>query len=103
MPMSPTALATLRRYIAEQTEAVYTDVMLNGIFDSVGGDVNVAAAEIWREKAARASALVDTSEGASSRKMSQVYAQAVKQADFYNTAALPAIPTRGAKTRAIER
>jgi len=105
MPMDATTLAALRRYIAEATEVTYTNLMLDEIFDAVGGDINIAAAEVWRDKAARAAALVDVSEGASSRKMSQVYAQAVKQADFYAVAGGTATPvvTRGATTRAIER
>ena len=104
MAMDAATLATLRRYIAEPTVAVYTDDMLNAIFDAVGADVSVAAAEVWREKAAQAAILVDTTESASSRKMSQVYAQAVKQAEFYGGSATPTAPvTRGATTRAIER
>ena len=105
MAMDAATLATLRRYIAEPTTTTYTDVILNEIYIAVGSNVNVAAAEVWREKAARAAVLVDTSEGASSRKMSQVFAQAMKQAEFYGGTGSPATPVivRKATTRAIER
>jgi hypothetical protein len=102
--MDPSTLATLRRYIAEPGQEPYDDVTLNDIYIAAAGDINVAAAEVWRDKAARAAVLVDVSEGASTRKMSQVYAQASKQAEFYGGTAVPATPTtRGATTRAIER
>ena len=103
MPMDPTTLATLRRYIAESSQEPYADEVLNDMFDANGGDVEVTAAEVWRDKAARAAMLVDTSEGNSTRKMSQVYAQAVKQAEFYGGTAAPIPVKRGATTRPIER
>lgn len=103
MAMSASALATLRRYIAEATEANYTDVILEELFLENGEDLNVTAADVWRDKAARAAALVDVSEGASTRKMSQVYTQAAKQAEFYGGSTTVAATTRSATTRAIER
>lgn len=105
MPMTAAQLATLRRFTAESSQAPYDDATLNAMYDANLADINVTAAEVWREKAARAAALVDTSEGASSRKMSQVYTQSIKQAEFYGGTGVPGAPVivRGAKTRAIER
>ena len=75
------------------------------MFDANLGDVNVTAAEVWADKAGKAATLVDTAEGPSSRKMSQVYAQARQQAAFFNDAASSssAASGRGARTRPIER
>ena len=105
MPMDAPTMATLRRYIAEPDESSYSDAVLNDMFDANLGDVNVTAAEVWADKAGKAATLVDTSEGASSRKMSQVFAQAQRQAAFYADAAssTAAGSTRGARTRPIER
>jgi DNA polymerase III delta prime subunit len=105
MPLTPAALATLRRYIAEPTEANYTDALLDSIYDGQGGDLEAAASEIWLDKAAKSATLVDISEGNSSRKNSQVYNQALKQATFFgaSAAAVSTAGTRSARTRAIER
>jgi hypothetical protein len=105
MPMTPAALATLRRYIAEPTEANYSDVLLNSIFDGQDGDLEAAASEVWLDKAAKSATLVDISEGNSSRKNSQVYNNALKQATFFGASAaeVSTAGTRSARTRAIER
>jgi hypothetical protein len=105
MPMDTTTMSTLRRFIAEYDQTLYSDALLNDMYDANDGDVNITAAEVWSEKAARAATLVDTSEGPSSRKMSQVYSQAKEQAAFYGsgTGATSAPVTRSARTRAIER
>jgi hypothetical protein len=105
MPMTPTTLATLRRYIAEPDATTYTDQALNDLYDANDGDVNVTAAEVWMEKAAKAAVLVDTTEGASSRKNSQVYSQALQQATYFRdgSATATATTTRSVGTRAIVR
>jgi preprotein translocase subunit SecA len=103
--MSPTTMATLRRYIAEPTQAVYTDDALDLLYDNNLGDINATAAEVWSEKAAQAAILVDTSEGDSSRKNSQVFTQAQQQAKMFDARAATVSPStaRSATTRAIER
>lgn len=105
MPMDPTTLATLRRFIAEPDAATYTDAVLNDMYDANGGDLNVTAAEVWSDKAAKASILVDTAEGSSSRKNSQVFDHALKQAAYYsgNANAATALTARSATTRPIVR
>jgi uncharacterized protein YmfQ (DUF2313 family) len=112
MPLDPldttdaATLARLRRFIAEPDDAGgYTDQVLSDMYDAAGADVNITAADVWREKAGKAADLVDVSEGSSSRKMSQVAANALKQAEFYDPVvsadSLPIV--RGAKTRPIVR
>lgn len=105
MPLTPAQRATLRRYIAEPTEATYSDALLDEIFDGQGGDLESAASEVWLDKAAKSAVLVDISEGNSSRKNSQVYQNALKQATFFGASAaeVSTAGTRSARTRAIER
>lgn len=105
MPLTAAARATLRRYIAEPTEATYSDALLDQIYDGAGGDLEAAASEVWLDKAAKAAILVDVSEGNSSRKNSQVYTNALKQATFFGASAADTSTAgvRGARTRAIER
>lgn len=47
------------------------------------GDVNLAAAYFWEVRAGRYHALVDISESGSSRKMSDLYANALKMAAYF--------------------
>ena len=105
MALTAAALATLRRYIAEPTEANYTDAQLEAIALGNNNDVEATAAEVWLDKAGKAATLVDTAEGSSNRKMSQVYDHALKQATFFGASAAEASTAgvRGARTRAIER
>jgi hypothetical protein len=81
-----TPLEDLRRMIDEPTEAVYTDVALSERITSAAS-LNALAQEIWLEKSARYSRLVDMSEGSSSRKLSQLYTQAVGMAGKYGALA----------------
>lgn len=73
-------IAELRLLIAEPTEANYSDVQLNTWLDQAANEF-VVAYEIWTQKAAGAAALVDVSEGGSSRKMGDVYEQYLSMAD----------------------
>lgn len=69
-------VARLRRMtdLAED-DAVYTDSVLGGMIDDLGFES--AAASVWREKAAGYAGLVDTSESGSTRRLSQLHAQAL--------------------------
>lgn len=69
----------LRLLIAESTEATYTDEALAARIDAAGS-LDLVAYEIWTEKAAKASSLVDISEGGSSRKMGDLQEQALRMA-----------------------
>ena len=105
MAISAEQLTVLRRYIDEPTTATYSDLALNDIFMTFGQDLNITAAEVWRDKAAKAAALVDESEGPSSLKLSQLYTNATKQADYYEGRSITVVAgsTSRTTTRAIER
>jgi hypothetical protein len=64
----------LRELIAElEDEGQYTNQRLSEALDAAGLDLNKTAGRIWRAKALTVAVLVDTSEGGSSRKNSQLY------------------------------
>lgn len=73
----------LRAMVAEGTQDSYTDALLHAILILNDYSIESAAAQVWREKAAEYSDLVDTSEGGSTRKLSQLYDRAAKQAEYY--------------------
>jgi hypothetical protein len=67
-------IARFRRMTAlAADDAVYTDSVIDGMIEDLGFEA--AAASVWREKAAGAAGLVDTTESGSSRKLSQLYDQ----------------------------
>lgn len=95
-------VAALRRATGiTDTAAPYTDQFLSDLIDAMGG-VAPAAAQLWREKAATAADFVDTTESGSSRKLSQIQANALAMA-----AGFEAVSTTGSGARsfttAIER
>lgn len=77
-----TEIAKVRRMTDAATED-YTDSEINTIIDEQSGDLNLAASEIWEQKAAKYAALVDTSESGSSRKQSALFDKALQMAGFY--------------------
>lgn len=97
-------VARLRRLTNEPTTTVYGDLDLSGYIDGVE-NVELAAAEVWREKAARYAGLVDTTEGSSSRKMSQLRDAALKMAELYGgaTVAVEPLAADRPRSRAIVR
>jgi hypothetical protein len=76
-------VATLRPMIDEPDSTTYSDEILKTLIDQVEDDLDTAAAQIWEQKAARFSTLVDVSESGSSRSMSQLYKNAAAQATYY--------------------
>lgn len=80
---TPEQILRLRLMIDETDSAVYTDEMLGSIIDQAELDLDTAASEVWQQKAARFSTLVDTTESGSSRRMSQLASNALAQAKFY--------------------
>jgi len=76
-------IARLRLLIGEPTPDLYTDADLDTRIDTALGDLNKAAYEVWVEKSASAAELVDISEGGSSRKMGDIYEQALTMAKFF--------------------
>jgi len=74
------AVAQLRLIVAEPDDAApYTDSHLKERLDA-DGNLNTTAFKIWTEKAARAAELVDITEGGSTRKMGDMYEQALGMA-----------------------
>lgn len=64
-------IASLRRATGlSADDPIYTDSLLGGMIDDLG--FNAASATVWREKAATAAGLVDTTESGSSRALSQL-------------------------------
>ena len=74
----------LRPMINEPGSNVYDDQALMDIIDQADGDLDLAAATIWEQKAGRFSTLVDVSESGSSRSNSQTYKNALAQAQYYS-------------------
>ena len=83
---SPEEIARLRRLINEPEDAdPYTDQYLEALIDAADGDVTVATYNIWTDKAAEFSTLVDISEGGSSRKQSQAFTNAQQMASYFRS------------------
>ena len=71
----------LRRLIDEPANSSkYGSDKLTEILQNHGGDANLAAAQIWTEKAAVYSALVDMQEGDTKRNLSDMMTNALKMA-----------------------
>lgn len=78
----------LRRMTAlTEDDEVYVDSLLGGLIDDLG--MEPAVAQIWREKAAAAAGLVDTTESGSSRALGQLRKGYLEMAQ----AAVPETPT----------
>jgi hypothetical protein len=76
-------LVQLRRLIDEPEATTYTDAELTLRLTEAEGDANSVALDIWIEKLAQLSGLVDISEGGSSRKNSQAFEQARFMVDYF--------------------
>lgn len=78
----------LRAMVAEVEDgSTFSDVDLATIISDNDGDLNLAAAAIWRQKAASFSALVDMQEGNSRRDLSDLMKNALQMADTYSARA----------------
>lgn len=78
-----TEIAELRLAIGESAdEEPYTDRFLNDLIDGKGS-VSAAAASIWGHKAAAAAGLVDVTESGSSRKLGDLYKNALAMEKTY--------------------
>ncbi|SRR6266498_2587179 len=82
--MALTALALLRRAIDEPTEDTYSDAELVERLSSAD-TADIAARDIWAEKMAALSSLVNVSEGGSSRALSQAYDHAKEMWSHYDS------------------
>lgn len=104
--MTLAELDVLRHYVDEPTTAIYGDSFLTDVLTRNGGDVFLAAAEVWGMKAARFSKLVDVTESGSSRKLSDKAKNATSMAAYYRAQSVtPAtsVQTAQSRTRPIIR
>lgn len=96
----------LRLAIGEsRDEEPYTDRFLNDVIDDAG-TVNAAAGRIWGHKAASFAGLVDVTESGSSRKLGDLYKNALAMQKTYEDKASEeaGVPvTKRATTRPIVR
>lgn len=104
---TPAQVAELRSLVDDTTQPfTFENTVLSAYIDSAAGDVRKAAGQVWSIRASQYAGLVDITEGASSRKNSQLYGQALQMAKYYGTeeAASPSTPSVGRSgTRAIVR
>lgn len=85
-------IAALRLLIAEPDDAEpYDDATLAARLDGASNEYALAS-DIWTEKAASAAGLVDITEGGSSRKMGDLYEQALGMAASMRDRALSDTP-----------
>lgn len=78
-------IAALRLLIAEPDDAEpFTDVFLNSVVDGAS-DLDSAAADLWRYKAASAADLVNVSESGSSRSLSDLHRNALEMAKTFDS------------------
>lgn len=80
MALNP--VVELRRMVDEPSEDTYTDAELSDRLST--SNKFAVARDIWRDKMAAASSLVNMSEGGSSRSMSQAYDHAREMAELYD-------------------
>lgn len=95
---SEAEVARLRRITdLSADDEIYTDTLLGQLIDDLG--MESAASTVWKEKAAGLAGLVDTTESGSSRRLSQLYDQALKMGSAFT----PPDPTpAGASSFTVE-
>lgn len=92
----------LRLLIAEDTKDTYSDEALATRLDAASGSADTVAYQVWTEKAAATAGLVDISEGGSSRKMGDLYEQAINMAKvFAERAAAESLPPVAGSGRTV--
>lgn len=79
---TPADVLLVRENTAEPDNTTYSDEYLSALIDREGS-VRAATYAIWRNKAARFSKLVDTSESGSSRRNSQLHTNALAMMKMY--------------------
>lgn len=80
-------ISNLRLMVDEPDETNYTEGELSDMIDvalASGYTLNLPARDIWLQKAARFSTLVNMSEGGSSRSNGDLFARAKGMADLYS-------------------
>lgn len=96
-------IAAFRLLIAEADEETYTDAQLSALLDA-STSPNAAAGQIWTQKAASFSTLVNVSESGSSRSLGDLQKNALAMAKvFGDTAAGDQDTAPGLRIRRITR
>lgn len=101
-------IASLRRMIDDPAGSTqtYSDLALSALIDQAEGVLEAAASELWQEKAATFSRLVNVSESGSSRSMGDLYKNALAMAKYYKdqvTTTIEVETTQRARVRPIVR
>lgn len=100
-------LVAVVRDLANEPDAngAFSDAKLIGILNDNDLDVNLAASEVWSQKASKLADLVDVSESGSSRKLGDLYKQALAMAEHYAgvSKAEETRAGRGTRIRSITR
>lgn len=99
---TPTQVTELRRLVDEPDEDEYTTSDLSLRIDGAGGNLNRLARDIWTEKAAKFSRLVNVSESGSTRALSDLHKNALTMVQRFDVLA-PAAGVGRSRTRRIER
>jgi Cdc6-like AAA superfamily ATPase len=79
-------LDDLKRLIGD---AEFTDDELNEIIDENDENIQASAAVVWESQAASYSQIVDVTESGSSRKMGDLFDNAMKMAEYYRGQTTP--------------
>lgn len=74
-------ISEVRLHTGTIDDPEYTDEYLEQLIDLHG--VDGSSARVWQIKAAKFAALVDVTEGSSSRQMSQLHEQAMKMTNHF--------------------
>lgn len=106
MAATPEQIALLRRLIADTVVPYkFTDDQLSDSIDAASEDLNLAASRLWIELAGIYSSSVDITENGSTRKMGDLYKNALAMAAQFGQLSSPG-PTpvgRGVRIRPIVR
>jgi hypothetical protein len=85
-----TDITSLRAMVGEplatdvlEEDTLFTDLRLGQMIDGAGGSLERAAYEAWREKAGLLASLVNVTEGAASREMSELHSKALEMIKLY--------------------
>lgn len=97
--MTMTSVQKLRLLTNEDaSDSDFTDADLQAVLTEKSDNVNRAAAQVWRLKAAKMADMVNITEGNSSRAWSQAYKQALEMAKTFDSLADGDSPSAGGPT-----
>lgn len=86
---TPSQVADLRGMLGEsllgvtEADTLFTNQRLNEMIESASGNLERAAFDGWREKAAMLANLVTVTEGAASREMTELHDKALEMVKLY--------------------